>query len=172
MCTVFRCHKSQGKEQCPPSPRCPCASLQSLHAQHQPLQRHGLVWPCSFTLTVVGDHILSLPFAQVVLPVLGHSIQYPENRVGQWFQDALRRDGLQTCRFRVPALKLNVPGCYRQILKHPHNLSYQLMEEQDIDGKTEGPHTDGATLSLSISFDLDASCYATVCLREVMKHDF
>nr|XP_036865611.1 pseudouridylate synthase 7 homolog-like protein isoform X1 [Manis javanica]XP_036865620.1 pseudouridylate synthase 7 homolog-like protein isoform X1 [Manis javanica] len=109
---------------------------------------------------------------QVVLPVLGHSIQYPENRVGPWFQDALRRDGLQTCRFRVPALKLNVPGCYRQILKHPHNLSYQLMEEQDIDGKTEGPHTDGATLSLSISFDLDASCYATVCLREVMKHDF
>ncbi|KAK2492448.1 hypothetical protein MC885_010157, partial [Smutsia gigantea] len=109
---------------------------------------------------------------QVVLPVPGHSVQRPGHRVGQWFQDTLTRDGLQMCRFRVPALKLNVPGCYRHILKHPHNLSYQLMEEQHIDGKTEGPHPDGATLSLSISFDLEASCYATVCLREVMKHDF
>ncbi|XP_004428967.1 PREDICTED: pseudouridylate synthase 7 homolog-like protein [Ceratotherium simum simum] len=109
---------------------------------------------------------------QVVLPVLGYNIQYPKNKVGQWYQEILNRDGLQTCRFKVPTLKLNVPGRYRQILKHPHNLSYQLMEEQNIDVKTEGSHIDEATLSLLISFDLDASCYATICLREIMKHDF
>ncbi|XP_034500569.1 pseudouridylate synthase 7 homolog-like protein isoform X2 [Ailuropoda melanoleuca] len=109
---------------------------------------------------------------RVVLPVLGYNIQYPRNKVGQWYQEVLSKDGLQTCRFKVPTLKLNVPGCYRQILKHPHNVSYQLMEEHDIDVKTEGSHIDEATLSLLISFDLDASCYATVCLREIMKHDF
>ncbi|XP_012493871.1 PREDICTED: pseudouridylate synthase 7 homolog-like protein [Propithecus coquereli] len=108
---------------------------------------------------------------QVVLPVLGYSIQYPKNKVGQWYHEILSRDGLQTCRFKVPALKLNVPGCYRQILKHPYNLSYQLKEDHDIDVKTEGSHIDEATLSLLISFDLDSSCYATVCLREIMKHD-
>lgn len=104
--------------------------------------------------------------------MLGYNIQYPKNKVGQWYQDTLSRDGLQTCRFKVPTLKLNVPGCYRQILKHPHNVSYQLMEEHDTDVKTEGSHIDETTLSLQISFDLDASCYATVCLREIMKHDF
>ncbi|XP_039081320.1 pseudouridylate synthase 7 homolog-like protein isoform X1 [Hyaena hyaena] len=109
---------------------------------------------------------------QVVLPVLGYNIQYPKNKVGQWYQEILSRDGLQTCRFRLPTLKLNVPGCYRQILKCPHNVSYQLMEEHDTDDKMEGSHIDETTLSLLISFDLDASCYATVCLREIMKHDF
>lgn len=109
---------------------------------------------------------------QVVLPVLGYNIQYPENKVGLWYQEVLSRDGLQTCRFRVPTLKLNVPGCYRKILKQPHNISYQLREEHDTDVKAEDSHINDATLSLLISFDLDASCYATVCLREIMKHDF
>ncbi|XP_022428120.1 pseudouridylate synthase 7 homolog-like protein isoform X3 [Delphinapterus leucas] len=109
---------------------------------------------------------------QVVLPVLGYNIQYPKNKLGKWYQEVLSRDGLQTCRFKIPTLKLNVPGCYRKILKHPCNLSYQLIEDHDIDVTKEGSHIDEATLSLLISFDLDASCYATICLREIMKHDF
>ncbi|XP_057559414.1 pseudouridylate synthase PUS7L isoform X3 [Hippopotamus amphibius kiboko] len=109
---------------------------------------------------------------QVVLPVLGYNIQYPKNKVGKWYQEVLNRDGLQTCRFKIPTLKLNIPGCYRKILKHPCNLSYQLIEDHDIDVMKEGSYIDEATLSLLISFDLDASCYATVCLREIMKHDF
>lgn len=109
--------------------------------------------------------------SQVVLPILGYNIQYPKNKVGQWYHDIRSRDGLQTCRFKVPTLKLNVPGCYRQILKHPRNLSYQLMEDHDIDVKMKGSHIDETALSLLISFDLDASCYATVCLKEIMKHD-
>ncbi|XP_006888247.1 PREDICTED: pseudouridylate synthase 7 homolog-like protein [Elephantulus edwardii] len=108
---------------------------------------------------------------QVVLPVLGYNIQYPKNKVGEWYHEILSRDGLQTCRFKVPALKLNAPGCYRQILKYPHNLSYQLKDEQDTAVKTKDPCISEAPLSLLISFDLDSSCYATVCLREIMKQD-
>ncbi|XP_064447439.1 pseudouridylate synthase PUS7L isoform X2 [Mirounga angustirostris] len=33
---------------------------------------------------------------QVVLPMLGYNIQYPKNKVGQWYQEILSRDGLQT----------------------------------------------------------------------------
>ncbi|XP_075407967.1 pseudouridylate synthase PUS7L isoform X2 [Tenrec ecaudatus] len=108
---------------------------------------------------------------QVVLPVLGYNIQYPKNKVGQWYHEILSRDGLQSCKFRVPALKLNAPGCYRQILKYPHNLSSHLIDGSDANVQTEGSCISGATLSLLISFDLDSSCYATVCLREIMKHD-
>ncbi|XP_012874193.1 PREDICTED: pseudouridylate synthase 7 homolog-like protein isoform X1 [Dipodomys ordii] len=108
---------------------------------------------------------------QVVLPVLGYNILYPKNKVGQWYQEILSRDGLRTCRFKVPTLKLNIPGCYRQILKWPHKLTHQLSGDHDTAVELEGSHIHAANFSLAISFDLDASCYATVCLREIMKHD-
>ncbi|XP_052016434.1 pseudouridylate synthase PUS7L isoform X4 [Apodemus sylvaticus] len=108
---------------------------------------------------------------QVVLPVLGYNVQYPENQVGRWYQGVLSRDGLQACRFRVPALKLNVPGCYRHIVKHPHNVSHRLVHPDAAEARVEGPHADDTASVLSLSFDLDASCYATVCLREMMKGD-
>uniref|UniRef100_A0A8C5NV19 Pseudouridylate synthase PUS7L n=1 Tax=Jaculus jaculus TaxID=51337 RepID=A0A8C5NV19_JACJA len=99
---------------------------------------------------------------------LGYNIQYPKNKVGQWYHDILSRDGLQACRFKIPTLKLNVPGCYRQIVKHPQHISYQLAHH-NAEGDVDGSHTSEAPSSLLISFDLDASCYATVCLREMMK---
>lgn len=111
--------------------------------------------------------------SQVVLPVLGYNVQYPENQVGRWYQEVLSRDGLQTCRFRVPALKLNVPGCYRHIVKYPRNVSHQLVHPDPAteEAQVEGPHADDTASWLSLSFDLDASCYATICLREMMKGD-
>ncbi|CAB1346296.1 unnamed protein product [Coregonus sp. 'balchen'] len=153
---------------------------------------------------------------QVVLPMLGSSVKYPENPVGGWYQERLARDGLQSCRFRVTPLKLNLPGCYRPLLAIPRNLTYRLEQGQragerqqesngkspqasgavpqhpgadttrpaglerqkggeSVQGNGEGksavqyPDTD--TPSLTLNFDLDSSCYATVCLREVMKCD-
>ncbi|XP_038626020.1 pseudouridylate synthase 7 homolog-like protein [Tachyglossus aculeatus] len=108
---------------------------------------------------------------QVVLPMVGHSILYPKNKVGQWYRERLGRDGLQECKFRVSALQLNVPGCYRQLVKYPRNVSYRLPENRDVDGKMEASFCSEQSASLHISFDLDASCYATVCLREIMKCD-
>ncbi|XP_040834846.1 pseudouridylate synthase 7 homolog-like protein isoform X3 [Ochotona curzoniae] len=108
---------------------------------------------------------------QVVLPVPGYNVQYPENLVGRWYQELLSRDGLQTCSFRLPALALKVPGCYRHIVKQPHSVVHQLLEDQGSAVRAEGTASGGAPLSLKISFDLDASCYATVCLWEMMKHE-
>ncbi|KAM7181548.1 pseudouridylate synthase PUS7L isoform 4-T10 [Macrochelys suwanniensis] len=109
---------------------------------------------------------------QVVLPMVGHSIKYPNNKVEQWYQERLAKDGLQTCRFRVSALQLNTPGCYRHILKYIHNLSYHFLENNEKGIKTEeDSHLNEAKASLLLSFDLDPSCYATVCLREIMNCD-
>ncbi|XP_009981640.1 PREDICTED: LOW QUALITY PROTEIN: pseudouridylate synthase 7 homolog-like protein, partial [Tauraco erythrolophus] len=108
---------------------------------------------------------------QVVLPMVGHSIKYPSNTVGQWYHERLSMDELQTCKFRVPPLQLNIPGCYRPILKNVQNLSYFLKgSEKGIE--IEDNHLNESEVSLHISFDLDPSCYATVCLREIMKCDF
>ncbi|XP_023143009.1 pseudouridylate synthase PUS7L [Amphiprion ocellaris] len=103
---------------------------------------------------------------QVLLPMPGNTVKYPENTMGTWYQERLARDGLNDCRFRVGSLKLNLPGCYRPLLAIPHNLSYQLHKAASREGKQD---LDSDVLTLN--FDLDSSCYATICLREIMKCD-
>ncbi|NXV42126.1 PUS7L protein, partial [Uria aalge] len=107
---------------------------------------------------------------QVVLPMVGHSIKYPSNKVGQWYHERLSKDELQMCKFRVSPLQLNIPGCYRPILKNVQNLSY-FLEGSEKGIEIEDNHLNESKVSLHISFDLDPSCYATVCLREIMKCD-
>lgn len=115
----------------------------------------------------------------------GNTVKYPENAMGTWFQERLARDGLDKCRFRVSSLKLNLPGCYRPLLAFPCSLGYQLQSVMEGRGEAPGDsssrggrqlssQTEEAKqdlLTLTLSFDLDSSCYATVCLREIMKCD-
>ncbi|NWW76789.1 PUS7L protein, partial [Climacteris rufus] len=108
---------------------------------------------------------------QVVLPMVGHSIKYPSNKVGQWYHERLCKDELELCKFRVSPLQLNIPGCYRLILKNVQNLSY-FLEGSEKGIKIEDNDLNDLKVSLHISFDLDPSCYATVCLREMMKCHF
>ncbi|XP_073694301.1 pseudouridylate synthase PUS7L [Garra rufa] len=109
------------------------------------------------------DDLFSLD--QVILPMPGNTVKYPENLLGQWYKDRLAQDGLGSCRFRVTPLKLNVPGCYRPLLAKPQNVTYSLRTTEEPQGQSD----ETCAPSISLSFDLDASCYATVCLGEVMK---
>ncbi|XP_062850689.1 pseudouridylate synthase PUS7L [Trichomycterus rosablanca] len=105
---------------------------------------------------------------QVVLPSPGNSVKYPENLLGKWYQDRLAQDGLDSCRFRIGSLKLNIPGCYRPLLSFPHNVSFNLHPQKPPSTELLTPESNSV---LELSFDLDSSCYATVCLREIMKCD-
>lgn len=119
----------------------------------------------------------------------GNTVKYPENAMGTWYQERLARDGLQNCGFRVSGLKLNLPGCYRPLLASPCNLRYQLQRSTNGEGGGEmkgnsstknerhsnvtavEEKQDSDLLTLTLNFDLDSSCYATICLREIMKCD-
>lgn len=100
----------------------------------------------------------------------GNTVKYPENAMGTWYRDRLTRDGLEHCRFRIGGLKLNLPGCYRLLLAHPRNLTYQLQRATGAEGGG-GVTGENDSFALTLNFDLDSSCYATVCLREIMKCD-
>ncbi|XP_029351208.1 pseudouridylate synthase PUS7L isoform X1 [Echeneis naucrates] len=109
---------------------------------------------------------------QVLLPMPGNTVKYPENAMGTWYQERLARDGLEDSRFRVSSLKLNLPGCYRPLLALPRNLSYQLQRAACREAGGEGTgERNQDSLTLTLNFDLDSSCYATICLREIMKCD-
>lgn len=117
----------------------------------------------------------------------GNTVKYPQNTMGPWFQERLSRDGLEGSRFRVGGLKLNLPGSYRPLLASPRNLSYQLQRAdcrggggKEVTGessKRDSQINESSTedkrdsLALMLNFDLDSSCYATICLREIMKCD-
>ncbi|XP_034168942.2 pseudouridylate synthase PUS7L isoform X3 [Pangasianodon hypophthalmus] len=118
-------------------------------------------------VTAAEEHDGVFSLDQVVLPMPGNSVKYPENAVGLWYQDRLGQDGLGSCRFRIPSLKLNVPGCYRPLLSYPRNVSYSLHIDEDT--QDTGLSAPPSRTSLALSFNLNASCYATVCLREIMK---
>ncbi|XP_074870392.1 pseudouridylate synthase PUS7L isoform X2 [Carettochelys insculpta] len=123
-------------------------------------------------VTALEESANKYAISQVVLPMVGHSIKYPSNKVEQWYHERLTKDGLQTCRFRVPTLQLSIPGCYRHILKYIHNLSYHFLGDSENRIETEDDsHLNESKASLLLSFDLDPSCYATVCLGEIMKCD-
>ncbi|XP_056429940.1 pseudouridylate synthase PUS7L isoform X2 [Hyla sarda] len=119
-------------------------------------------------VTAVEEEERVYSIHQVVLPMPGHSIRYPTNQVGQWYKEALASAGLQSCKFRIGTLQLNVPGCYRSIIKFPRNLIYETVTEiNDQSQEKASEHT-----ALKLSLTLDSSCYATVCLREMMKCNF
>ena len=54
----------------------------------------------------------------VVLPLPGNRIQYPSNSAGDEYRRKLEEVGLGECNFRLPALKLNIPGDYRKFVVH------------------------------------------------------
>uniref|UniRef100_UPI0037E85DC6 pseudouridylate synthase PUS7L isoform X2 n=1 Tax=Semicossyphus pulcher TaxID=241346 RepID=UPI0037E85DC6 len=144
--------------------------------------------PQIHVVTDQEEHDGVYTLGQVLLPMPGNTVKYPENSMGAWFQERLSRDGLDGCRFRVGSLKLNLPGCYRPLLSSPRNLRYQLKgaacgrggggeerggssrrSEGQVNGTADEEKQDSLTLTLN--FDLDSSCYATIFLREIMKCD-
>lgn len=112
----------------------------------------------------------------------GNTVKYPENDVGSWYRQRLAQDQLEDCRFRVGSLKLNLPGCYRPLLAFPRNLRYRLhgavsgegsgSSSSSLDeGQASVKESKEDSPALTLNFDLDSSCYATICLREIMKCD-
>ncbi|CAL8318545.1 unnamed protein product [Lota lota] len=124
--------------------------------------------------------------AQVVLPMPGNTVTYPQNAMGLWYRERLANDGLGDGRFRISGLKLNLPGCYRPLVATPRNLTHRLLEQgEEVAGGGEEEEeerggeemarrrreSERAPLTLVLNFDLVSSSYATVCLREMMKCD-
>uniref|UniRef100_S4RNV6 Pseudouridine synthase 7 like n=1 Tax=Petromyzon marinus TaxID=7757 RepID=S4RNV6_PETMA len=111
---------------------------------------------------------------QVVLPMPGSSVRYPDNEAGAAYRATLRRDGLADSAFRVAELRVSLPGAYRRLLARPANVSLAWTERGLPGATTSGSEETfavGSSSSLVITFDLPSSCYATVCLGEMMKRE-
>lgn len=122
------------------------------------IQRHGTVAvkgdlyqeDGSDEVKVVETNENDVPFSQVVLPLPGYNIQYPENDIGELYNGLLEKD---LVKFEKTApTESRAKGSYRKLIVRPLEVASEFVESDAI----------------RLSFQLPKGCYATMCLRELM----
>ncbi|XP_065361113.1 pseudouridylate synthase 7 homolog [Calliphora vicina] len=123
----------------------------------------------------------------VVLPLPGHDITYPENDVATWYKESLEKYDLSSEKLKHNVKTFAMAGAYRKLVIKPTDMSwefrsYSTPEETLIlsdfelfkgkkveDFKVEGNETKYDALLLD--FCLPPAAYATMMLRELLKCD-
>ena len=124
----------------------------------------------------------------VVLPLVGTKVKYPENETAQMFDSLLGDWGIEKKSFEnVKDRELSLGGDYRKIICKPADVDFtiseysdqlqplvctdlmhinnQTLSENKVDGKVEST----SHLGMVVGFTLPPSSYATVALRELTK---
>ncbi|KAG0145102.1 hypothetical protein CROQUDRAFT_108012 [Cronartium quercuum f. sp. fusiforme G11] len=131
----------------------------------------------------------------VVLPLIGYKVKYPENQLGQMYIDMMKRDGLDPKKLQRSQAEYSMGGAYRKILHMPTDVKCKLYEYEDPDlplsqadedvllgmkmpelvpWSSTSIKTDQEpikNLALKVELTLGSSAYATMALREILKSD-
>ncbi|XP_077301838.1 pseudouridine synthase 7 isoform X2 [Arctopsyche grandis] len=118
----------------------------------------------------------------IVMPLPGFNIEYPSN-MKEYYEQLLVEDGL-TLQLKQKNKSYSLSGTYRHLVKKPENLSWKFMRysdpvadliSSDLDElrrrDTVKNVPDGKFKALILEFNLSASTYATMALRELLKQD-
>ena len=135
---------------------------------------------------------------KVVLPLPGYAVKFPENKVALVYQELLEKDGISMTEVvhKVRDFSYqNLTGTYRSLIQVPKNVTLEVIHYNDPDEQlvitdlqeiqrknkktktttttettTETTTTgEGAHSALKIGFTLNASCYATMAVRELTR---
>lgn len=117
----------------------------------------------------------------VVLPLPGHSVQYPTHVIGGKYREFLAADSIDQSSFTGSKLnELRLAGGYRKILAMPKDVEWTFHDysnpeekvvptDRDVLFQTEPIETKGDKLALAVTFSLPPASYATMCVRELLK---
>ncbi|XP_005179284.1 pseudouridylate synthase 7 homolog [Musca domestica] len=132
----------------------------------------------------------------VVLPLPGHDITYPNNEIATWYEETLAQYNLSSEKLKHNVKTFSMAGAYRKILIKPTEMSWEfrsyatpedtliLSDFEKFKGKTlddlkgkrgnnnasEGGD-DKKYQALILDFCLPTAAYATMMLRELLKCD-
>ncbi|XP_061178701.1 pseudouridylate synthase 7 homolog [Saccostrea echinata] len=133
---------------------------------------------------VTTENLSQYTIQDVLLPLPGFDIKYPDNEVGKWYSDLLEADGLTMEGLKHSNKQYALPGAYRRLLLVPSDLNWKMYKYTDVtkeltlsdlDLIKQKPEPvsepDGTANALKIQMSLPQSCYATMALREVLKID-
>jgi len=140
---------------------------------------------------VQEGHESDFSIYDVVMPLVGHDVIFPENESKQWMVDLFTKDDLTLESFNSSVRDYALPGGYRHILVKPKDLDWRFVKYQDEfepintlddDEIAESvflksrPPNDQVTkdetswsLALAMKFSLPSCCYATMAVREILR---
>ncbi|KAF2882212.1 hypothetical protein ILUMI_23954 [Ignelater luminosus] len=130
------------------------------------------------------DDLNNYTIYDIVLPLPGYDVQYPENEVKDWYKELLEKYDLTIEMPKQKVKAYTLSGAYRKILGQVKDLSWKTMkynhpndtlirsDYEELKGDPEPQENpDGQYKALIIDFCLTSSSYATMVLREILKID-
>ena len=133
---------------------------------------------------VVAD-VSKVDIHDVLLPIPGTKVRFPDNEIKSWYEEFLAEDGLTLESFDSSVKDYSLPGDYRRLIIKPSDVEWELKSYTDPttdlilsdwqkmkNPEAESEPTDeseGESKALIIKFSLPSSSYATMALREIMK---
>ncbi|KAI6230168.1 TRUD domain-containing protein [Aphelenchoides fujianensis] len=125
----------------------------------------------------------------VVLPLPFFPLELPKNECGQWYAELLAADGVRLEAFAELKTEFTLGRSFRRFVHRPRNVEWELLRyatpntvlqtfppfaQRDAEGvrveAAEAPPADWRR-ALIVRFDLEAGCYATMALRELLRFD-
>jgi len=82
----------------------------------------------SDVITLTPENVGEYDIYDVVLPLVGHDIVWPQNETRDWMEAAFTKDGLTIESFNSSVRDYALPGGYRHILIKPKDLEWSLLE--------------------------------------------
>lgn len=148
----------------------------------QPSRKSKRPWVAPKVKTLTAEDVERYTIFDVIMPLPGKDVAYPEGELGELYREFLRRDGLDPDNFSSKHKDYNLCGSYRKMLLKPQELSWSVLRYTDPDvslaqadedvllGK-EPPviDEDGKFVALQVKMQLNTAAYATMALREVTK---
>ncbi|KAG8225012.1 hypothetical protein J437_LFUL006023 [Ladona fulva] len=120
----------------------------------------------------------------IVLPLPGYDITYPNNIVAEWYEEILKIDGLSSASLKQNVRKYSLSGSYRKVICHPKDFSWSSVQYNDptvelvqsdlqrLKGESIPERVeDGPYKAVILDFCLPPSAYATMFLRDLLKCD-
>ena len=134
-------------------------------------------------LVEVVEDVSKVDIHDVILPIPGTKVKFPDNEIKSWYEEFLAEDGLTLESFDSSVKDYKLPGDYRRLIIKPTDVDWELKSYTDPTTdlilsdweKMKNPEADatdkseGESKALIIKFSLPSSSYATMALREIMK---
>eukprot|EP00092_Neocalanus_flemingeri_P008480 GFUD01009137.1.p1 GENE.GFUD01009137.1~~GFUD01009137.1.p1 ORF type:complete len:626 (-),score=148.89 GFUD01009137.1:126-2003(-) len=123
----------------------------------------------------------------VLIPIPGCKVKFPENEVKDWFDELLAEDDLNLDSFVNSVKTYNLPGDYRNMVIKPWDVSWNIVghddptedlikSDREVMEKSpeESANSENGTKThkyraLVLNMSLPSSCYATMALREILR---
>ncbi|XP_068212996.1 pseudouridylate synthase 7 homolog isoform X2 [Palaemon carinicauda] len=142
-------------------------------------------------IDISSFHILSeeeaktTPITDVLLPLPGHKIEFPQNEVKDWYIELLEADKLSIADLKHRVKCYSVIGSYRRLIVQPSEVNSMItyyddptkpliqsdMDKLSSESVEENLLKEGKNKAVLIDLSLPASSYATMALRELLKMD-